>query len=241
MILYQNRQICEEKVPVMHSFRVEFHCHTVYSKDSLTKPKDLVEKARHLGLDRLIVTDHNSMTGAFACKDIDPELVILGEEIMTDRGELLASFMTEEIPHSLTPMETIQRLREQGAFISVSHPMDPHRGWKKEDLLEIIPHVDAIETFNSRCMSASYNEAALAFAKEHNLPGTVGSDAHVTRELGRAILELPAFYSAGELRAVIWEGRPVVRLSSPAIHVTSRYAVLRKKMFSRQRPPKPRN
>lgn len=225
----------------MQTIRVEFHCHTAYSKDSLVRPRDLVAKARQIGLDRLIVTDHNSMGGAFACRDIDPELVILGEEIMTTQGELLASFMTEEIPHSLSPMEAIRRLREQGAFISVSHPMDAHRGWKKEDLLQILPHVDALETFNSRCMSATYNEQALAFALEHNLPGTVGSDAHVTRELGRAILELPPFNSAAELRAVIRDARPLVRLSSPAIHFTSRYAVFKKKLFPRQRPPKSRN
>jgi predicted metal-dependent phosphoesterase TrpH len=225
----------------MQTFRVEFHCHTAYSKDSLTRPRDLVEKARQIGLDRLIVTDHNSMGGAFACKDIDPELVILGEEIMTTQGELLASFMTEEIPHNLAPLETIRRLRDQGAFISVSHPMDAQRGWKKNDLLEIISHVDAIETFNARCMSATYNEEALAFAREQNIPGTAGSDAHVTRELGRAILELPEFNSADELRAVIRDGRPVVKLSSPAIHLTSRYAVFKKKLFPRSRPPKSRN
>jgi hypothetical protein len=224
----------------MQTIRVEFHCHTVYSKDSLVKPRDLVDKARQIGLDRLIVTDHNSMGGAFACKEIDPELVILGEEIMTTQGELLASFMTEEIPHDLSPMETIRRLRDQGAFISVSHPMDAHRGWNKEDLLQILPHVDALETFNSRCMSATYNEQALAFAREHNLPGTVGSDAHVTRELGRAILELPPFNSADELRAVIRDARPLVRLSSPAIHFTSRYAVFKKKLFPRQSPLKSR-
>ena len=222
----------------MSKFRVEFHCHTFFSKDSLTKPRDLVRTARRIGLDRMIVTDHNSMGGAFACKSIDPELVILGEEIMTTQGELLASFMTEEIPANLSPMETIQRLRSQGAFISVSHPLDAHRGWKLDHLMEILPHVDAIETFNSRCMSASYNDAALSFAKEHNLPGTVGSDAHVTRELGRAILELPAFNTSDELRAVIREGHPIVKLSSPAIHFTSRYAVFRKKLFPRQKPSK---
>jgi len=222
----------------MQRFRVEFHCHTVFSKDSLTKPADLVKTARRIGLDRLIVTDHNSTGGAFACKAIDPELVIIGEEIMTTQGELLASFMTEEIPHNLSPMETIGRLREQGAFISVSHPMDAHRGWKKEDLLKILHHVDAIETFNSRCMSSSYNAEALVFAREHNIPGTVGSDAHVTREVGRATLDLPVFSNADELRAVIREGQPIVRLSSPAIHFTSRYAVIRKKLFPRKKPPK---
>jgi predicted metal-dependent phosphoesterase TrpH len=50
-------------------------------------------------------------------------------------------------------------LKEQGAFISVSHPFDELRkgGWKEADLLEIIPHVDAIEVFNSRCMDPRFN------------------------------------------------------------------------------------
>lgn len=219
----------------MSSLKVEFHCHTIFSKDSLTKPEDLVREARRIGLDRLIVTDHNSTGGAFAARAIDPELVIIGEEIMTARGELLASFMTEEIPPHLTPQETIKRLRRQDAFISVSHPMDPQRGWKLDDLLEILPEVDAIETFNSRCIHAFYNDHALAFAREHDIPGTVGSDAHVTYEVGRAILIMPTFSNSSELRAVIRQSQPVTRLSSPWIHSTSRYAVIMKKIFPRLR------
>jgi predicted metal-dependent phosphoesterase TrpH len=220
----------------MNSLKVEFHCHTVFSKDSLTRPEDLVKTVRRIGLDRLIVTDHNSTGGAFAAHSIDPELVIIGEEIMTTRGELLASFMTEEIPPHLTPQETIKRLRQQGAFISVAHPMDPQRGWKQEELLEILPDVDAIETFNSRCMLASYNDQALAFAREHDVPRTVGSDAHVSCEVGRAILITPLFTNADQLRAVIRHSQSVTRLSSPWIHFTSRYAVLMKKLLPRLRP-----
>jgi len=220
----------------MTTLKVEFHCHTVYSKDSLTRPADLVRTARRIGLDRLIVTDHNSTAGAFAAQAIDPQLVIVGEEILTKRGELLAAFVTEEIPPHLTPQETLTRLREQGAFISVSHPMDPHRGWKIDDLLEILPEVDAIETFNSRCTQASYNDRALAFAREHGLAGTVGSDAHVPYEVGRAILITPPFSNADELRAIIRQSQAVTRLSSPAIHFTSRYAVLLKKLFPRLKP-----
>jgi predicted metal-dependent phosphoesterase TrpH len=222
----------------MTTLKVEFHCHTVYSKDSLTRPADLVRTARRIGLDRLIVTDHNSTGGAFAAQAIDPELVIVGEEILTTRGELLAAFLTEEIPPHLTPQETIKRLRGQGAFISVSHPMDPHRGWKIDDLLEILPEVDAIETFNSRCTQASYNDRALVFAREHDIAGTVGSDAHVTYEVGRAILSMPPFSNSDELRAVIRQAQSATRLSSPAIHLTSRYAVLKKKLFPRLKPDK---
>ena len=103
---------------------VEFHCHTNFSKDSLTEPVDLVKAARRKGIDRLVITDHNSIGGARAAQALDPELVIVGEEILTTRGEILAAFVKEEIPARLSPQETIKRLKDQGAFISVSHPFD---------------------------------------------------------------------------------------------------------------------
>src|SRR5215471_14927906 len=106
---------------------VEFHCHTNVSKDSLTRPADLVAAARRKGIDRLIITDHNTTAGARTAQALDPELVIVGEEIMTTKGEILAAFVTEEIPPYLSPAKTIQRLKEQGAFISVSHPFDKLR------------------------------------------------------------------------------------------------------------------
>ncbi len=94
--------------------------------------------------------------------------------------------MTEEIPKGLTPQETIRRLKDQGAFISVSHPFDKLRkgGWQEADLLEILPQVDAIEVYNSRCMNPSFNREARQFAEKHDIAGTVGSDAHAAFEVG---------------------------------------------------------
>ncbi|MBK5109719.1 MAG: PHP domain-containing protein, partial [Anaerolineales bacterium] len=104
--------------------RVETHCHTIYSKDSLVRPENLLKACQRKGIDRVVISDHNTTRGAFAAQKLDPDRVIIGEEILTTRGELLAAFMTEEIPARLTPRETIARLRDQGAFISVSHPFD---------------------------------------------------------------------------------------------------------------------
>lgn len=213
----------------MHTLRVEFHCHTIYSKDSLLPPRKLVEAARRLGLERVIVTDHNSIGGALEARQIDPERVIVGEEILTTRGELLAAFVQEEIPAGLEPLEAIRRLRAQGAFISVSHPFDPLRGWKREHLLEILPHVDALEVFNARCLEMRPNDEARDFARAHGLPGTVGSDAHTLRELGRATLTLPPFWDAESLRHALKEAAARTRLSSPLVHLSSRWAVFAKK------------
>jgi predicted metal-dependent phosphoesterase TrpH len=214
----------------MKPLKVEFHCHTIFSKDSLIQPQMLVDAARRKGIDRLIVTDHNSIDGALEAKRLDPELVIVGEEIMTTRGELLVAFVSEEVPFGLEPLEAIRRLKAQGAFISVSHPFDARRGWKLADLLEIIPLVDAIETFNARCMDGRYNLWAQEFARQRNLAGTVGSDAHSTMELGRATLTVESFADADGLRRVVRSGVEEVRLSSPFIHFTSRYAVTVKKL-----------
>jgi hypothetical protein len=190
----------------------------------------LVDTCRRKGLSRVVVTDHNSIAGARQAQAYAPDLVIVGEEIMTTQGELLAAFVREEIPRGLPPQEAIARLREQGAFISVSHPFDQLRNghWQPEHLTAILPLVDAIETFNARCMSADFNRRAQEFAVKMGIPGTAGSDAHAAFELGRARMHLPDFNYAEGLRGVIAQARFQVRLSSPFVHFTSRYAVWKK-------------
>ena len=215
------------------TYRTEFHCHTIYSKDSLVTPAQLIETCRKKGLDRVIITDHNTIKGALEAQKLAPELVIIGEEIMTTKGEILAAYLNEEIPLGLSPKETIQRLRAQGAFISIAHPFDfsRHGHWQEEDLFEILPLVDAIETFNARCLLPSMNEKAQNFASRYEIPSTVGSDAHALFELGRATLTLPKFNTARELQAVIRQGVPRTRRSGIPARIASRYAVLRKKIW----------
>jgi predicted metal-dependent phosphoesterase TrpH len=212
--------------------RVEFHCHTIFSEDSLTSPFRLVDTCRRKGIDRVVITDHNTIAGAQAAQKLDPELIIVGEEILTTRGEILAAYMTEEVPPYLSPQETIRRLKDQGAFISVSHPFDKLRtgGWNKDDLLEILPDVDAIEVFNSRCMIPNFNRLARVFAEEHNVAGTVGSDAHAAFELGRSLLLMEQFEGPNEMRSVIRKGTPQVKWSPPWFHFSSRFASIYKKL-----------
>jgi predicted metal-dependent phosphoesterase TrpH len=212
--------------------KLEFHCHTHASKDSLTRPMDLVLVARRKGIDRVVVTDHNSIAGAREAQAIDPELIIIGEEIMTTKGEILAAFVQEEIPRNLTPQETIRQLKEQKAFISVSHPFDELRqgGWAENDLLEILPFVDAVEVFNSRCMFSRFNRQAREFAEKHNIAGTVGSDAHAAFEVGRSLLLIDQFDGPVELRKVIRRAGIKVKSSPWWFHLISRYASRKKKL-----------
>jgi predicted metal-dependent phosphoesterase TrpH len=216
----------------MKKVRAEFHCHTIYSKDSLLQPSDLLAACRRKNIDRLVVTDHNTIVGALHAQKLDPTRVIVGEEIMTQAGELLAIFVKEEIPAGLPPEEAIERLRTQDAFIGVSHPFDRTRKghWDPSTLEEIVPLVDAIEIFNARCMLPDFNSQAQEFARQHAKPGIVGSDAHTAYELGKATMLLPDFHSTASLKESLARAAHASSLSPPWIHLSSRYAVWRKKL-----------
>jgi predicted metal-dependent phosphoesterase TrpH len=76
--------------------KFDMHVHTLHSERcGWMRPKRLVEHAQEKGLGGLAVTDHNTINGAREVFDIvrDEQTdlsVIIGEEISTDRGEVLA-------------------------------------------------------------------------------------------------------------------------------------------------------
>jgi predicted metal-dependent phosphoesterase TrpH len=218
------------------TWKVELHSHTLYSKDCLIKLEDVIRTCKERGIDRIAITDHNTAEGALALAKMAPDLIIPGEEIMTPQGEILAYFVRESIPPGLSPDETIRRLRDQGAVISVSHPYDRLRkgAWQEADLLKIVDKVDALEIFNSRCMFAEDNNKALAFAKMHNKPGTVGSDGHITYEYGHATLHMQPFEGPGDFFESLKTAKPDTKLSPAWVHLFSSYAkFLRKRGLSK--------
>jgi len=216
----------------MAHLTVELHCHTHHSKDCLLDPVRLLEICRKKGIDRVAITDHNTIEGAVAASRLDPGRVIIGEEIMTTQGELLGYFMKEWVPPNLSPHETITRLRDQGAVISVSHPFDSMRpgSWQEETLREILDRVDAIEVFNARSWTSAANRKATALAHEAGVLGTAGSDAHASFEVGRALMSLPIFDDSESLRSALSQAQIHGRRSSFFVHFLSRYASLRKEL-----------
>ncbi|MCS6869847.1 MAG: PHP domain-containing protein [Anaerolineae bacterium] len=210
----------------MKTWRVELHSHTLYSLDSLTSLEAFLRACEARKLDKVAVTDHNTIEGALRLARMAPERIIIGEEIMTTEGELLAYFVQETVPPFLSPEVTIERLRQQGAFISVSHPFDRLRkgAWQELNLRRILPLVDAIEGFNARCLFSADNDKALAFAHAHQKLYTVGSDAHMPYELGHAVLEMPPFDDANSFKRAIAESKPIARSSAFWVHAYSKYA-----------------
>jgi len=219
-------------------WNVELHSHTYWSIDCLVDFERIIDICAARNIDKIAITDHNTADGALAFKKIAPDLVIVGEEIFTTQGELLAYFVQETIPPGLTPQETIRRLKDQGAVISVSHPFDLNRRgrWKKEHLDQIIDQVDAIETFNARCLTDAENERAQAYAQANNLRGTVGSDAHTAAEYGRSMLQMTPFADADAFRAALATAVPLTDRSPFHVHFGSTFAKWSRKLGFSQRP-----
>ncbi len=170
-------------------------------------------------------------------KRMAPGLVIVGEEIMTSEGELLAWFVRESVAPGMSPARTIRILRNQGAVISVSHPFDRLRrgAWRQDHLERIIDDVDAIEVFNARCVCSADNERALAFARKHGIPGSVGSDAHYGPEYGQTLqLMRPFDDDPQDFLDALRSADTLCKSSSHLVHLSSTVAKWMKRAGFRQ-------
>jgi len=211
--------------------RAEFHCHTIYSHDSLLDLGTLLKACDERGIDKIAITDHGSMQGALKAHKMEPDRVIVAEEVATPEGEILGCFMTEEVPQGLPAVEVVRRLRGQGAFISMAHPFDPFRSrWTEETLDQILPYVDGLEVFNARCRRDEYNQKAYAFAIKHGKLLMAGSDAHAVSELGRVSMTMPWFDDADSLRIAARQATISGELSGLYVHMISTLAKVTKKL-----------
>jgi len=209
----------------------DLHTHTAYSRDSLISLEAFLNACRRRGLDKVAVTDHNTIAGALRLKEMDPDRIIVGEEIRTAQGELIAYFLTKPIPGGLSPEETIERVHEQGGVVGISHPLDGlRREAMRQAALSILDRVDFLEGFNARCLLPRDNRAARALALRHGLPTTAGSDAHCPWEVGRAVILLPPFDSPPSFLESLRAGRIRGCISPPWVHMASIYAKVARRL-----------
>jgi len=214
---------------------VDLHCHTNASFDSLADPLAVVRAARDRGITHLAITDHDRIDGALRAREaaIPGITILVGEEIKTSGGDLVAVFLEEAVPPGLSPVETIARVRAQGGLVGIPHPFDRYRGsiGKADDALRaLVGLVDWVETHNARIVGGKGNELAAEFAREVGLPGVAVSDAHSVLEVGVAATRLegdpstPAGLLAALASARLVPGRATyfARLLTPVAKVVQR-------------------
>ena len=215
----------------MSKVKVDMHTHSEYSPDSRTSLKRQAEAVKAAGLDVVCATDHNTIEGALRLRELaDGFRVIVGEEVSTRDGEIIGLFLDQAIPRGLTAEETIARIHDQGGLVSVPHPFSRNRMFhiRRSVLERVWKDVDCIEVFNAREAFTGDNLRAAAFAKEKELAGAVGSDAHRASEIGGAWVELEDFAGREDFIASLRQGSVVGELTGNYIHLLTRFDVVRK-------------
>jgi predicted metal-dependent phosphoesterase TrpH len=178
----------EDRAAASRAF-IDLHCHTSASFDSLARPEAVMRAAALRGLTHLAITDHDRIDAALRARDAAPDelTVIVGEEVKTADGDLIAIFIEKVVPPGLSAVDTIAAIREQGGLVGVPHPFDRLRGYGRKsgaDLADIAARVDWVEVYNARVVGGSANEKAATFAADHGLPGICASDSHTVLEVG---------------------------------------------------------
>jgi len=200
--------------------KYDLHIHTKYSIDAAIEPEQVVRAAKRKGLGGVAITDHGTIKGGVMAKKLAAEdfMVVVGAEILTERGEIIGLFLEEEV-HARNFYEVISEIRRQGGIIVLPHPFDVMRRSSFHPSDGDARFFDCVEAFNSRCVRRKYNERAVAFAMKHHLSLTAGSDAHFAWEIGNAFV-LTEASDEEELRRKILKGETALwgRVSSPLNH-----------------------
>ncbi len=198
--------------------RADMHIHSLYSDGtaSVRAILDHVEAATNL--DVIAITDHERIDGALRAAELHAagafsfDLVV-GEEITTRRGHVLALFISERIP-ALRPLrETLARIHDQGGIAIAAHPMAPvplsvgRRSLRevRDDADERV-HFDALELFNPSQAGRMRSGARVTLnAAELGLPGVGNSDGHVLEGIGTGWTSFPG-HTADDYRHAVLEG-----------------------------------
>jgi hypothetical protein len=194
--------------------RVDLHLHSIYSHDGQTSLERLIERSRECRLDRIALTDHNTVEGALELARMAPGLTIVGEEAKTREGEIIGLFITDRLAPYLMPEEVMDLIHEMGGLTYLPHPLDRHRShFRPERVVELADRIDIIETHNPWCDSAA-NAAAARLAADLGKVAATGSDAHGPEELGRSWMEIDDYSDPADFLAKLGQARHVITSGS---------------------------
>ncbi len=197
--------------------RADLHIHTKAS-DGTSGIIDILDHVEHnTALDVIAITDHERIDGAVAARHMAEDHglrahVIVGEEITTRGGHLLALFIARPIPPLRSLRESIARVHDQGGLAIPAHPLVPYplcaQGRTLRRLIaEQDPRYrpDALEVFNPTVLGRVRHQTVVEFAREVGLPPIGNSDAHAAEAIGRGWTTF-AGHDSDDLRRAIESG-----------------------------------
>jgi predicted metal-dependent phosphoesterase TrpH len=166
--------------------KFDHHMHTKrHSPDSEIDPLLLIERAREVGLDGVVITEHDYQWEADELLELAgraaPLRVFSGAEISAREGHFLVYGLPtlDDVPSGVTLADLLKTVRRHQAAIVAAHPF---RWDQRFDAIvaEHGPVFDALELVSNN-VSAETRAKTEALLRRHPMAATGSSDAH---ELG---------------------------------------------------------
>ena len=182
--------------------KADLHIHSEWS-DGLPSVREILEHVEHeTDLDLIAISDHDMIEGAFEARELIARQryrfdVIVGMEVTTLEGHLLA-YDLEKPLRMMKPLDwTIQAIRDQGGWCLLPHPMSPLiRSVGLRGIRRVMRETrtgicfDGIELINPSIAGKVVAGKVQRFNRsEGHLPETGGSDAHTLPLIGSAFTQ----------------------------------------------------
>lgn len=167
----------------LSAMRIDLHVHSDNSSCSVMPARDILAKARGLGLDGVCITDHGSTAVLSQIREgFQPDglLVLVGMEYTTPQGDYLVYGPVEDLLPGMDAVSLIDKVASIGGAVVAAHP---YRGWRPAEPT-VLGHtgLTAIEVVNGRNTDEEDAKAEAA-ALEVGAVRVAGSDAHSLDEL----------------------------------------------------------
>ncbi|MFL5261781.1 MAG: PHP-associated domain-containing protein [Anaeromyxobacteraceae bacterium] len=177
---------------------IDVHVHSHHTPGCTLAPRDVVRRAKEVGLDGVVFTDLNNLDGLEEIRAAGREesfLALVGTELTTDHGHYLCYFPDPaKVPappqmFGTTPWpvrDVLRRVRELGAVVVAAHPYDKTIERPSGDFIFTLEGLDALEGLNARRKGPA-NDLAIEAADHMTLPCVGASGAQPTLDdIGKA-------------------------------------------------------
>ena len=177
---------------------IDVHVHSHHTPGCTLAPRDVVRRAREVGLDGVVFTDLNTLDGLEEIRAAAREesfLALVGTELTTDRGHYLCYFADpSKVPappqmFGTTPWpvrDVVKRVRDMGGVVVAAHPYDKSIERPSGDFIFTLEGLNALEGYNARRKGPS-NDLAIEAADHMSLPCVGASGAQPTLDdIGKA-------------------------------------------------------
>src|SRR5579883_2727610 len=198
--------------------KADLHMHSTYSDGCATIEEILAYVQQETDLDVIALTDHDTIDGALRARDLWARSAyrfdfVVGEEVTTKEGHLLALFIEKHVQPGLSMERSIDLIHEQGGLAVIAHPL--HRFFRHSCQRNVMDRIhaskdvwfDGAETWNASFCGVYANYVAIADNRTvYGLPELGNSDAHMLRAIGSGMTWFEG-KSAQAIRATIEAGR----------------------------------